>query len=287
MKHLFVPVLVILLFNFSCKKDSAVMPVDVYVAGTANGATLWKNDVATTLPGNRSVANQVFVNGNDVYVTGTTLSSDGTLNAVYWKNGALTTLGKGTGMGIYVLNDDVYVAGFFANNPDFYDAAIWKNGRLTDLGPGQAFAITISGNDVYVAGYSIGNANTPIASYWKNGMLTTLGGGEGDGIAVQGSDVYVSGYSNVLINGIYSGCYWKNGVINQVGSQIYDLHVSGNTIYMAGTLTKGDVTFAAYWKNGTPTLLDQFAMATSVAVSGNDIYVTESLNDGPTDRHSA
>jgi hypothetical protein len=61
-------------------------------------AIYWKNGVPVmlakgTIP---SVANSVFVVGNDVYVAGYQWTPGGKLIATYWKNGELVKLTDGT-----------------------------------------------------------------------------------------------------------------------------------------------------------------------------------------------
>jgi len=107
----------------------AVSGTDVYVTGYTNdGATLWKNGVATVLskPG-VAVANSIIVNGSDTYVSGFS-------NAVvtYWKNGTAVNLSPGNIGNLidasYVALDgnDIYVAGGLSASPE--GSIYWRNG---------------------------------------------------------------------------------------------------------------------------------------------------------------
>jgi len=116
-------------------------------------------------------------------------------------------------------------------------------------------AIAVSGTDVYVAGIGItGNVyNSPqnhIAKYWKNGSAINLTDGthfaEAWSIAVSGNDAYVAGME------------WN-------GRSYQDAN---------GYPNKKSV--AKYWKNSQPVILSDGtndAWTTSIAVSGNDVYV--------------
>ena len=104
--------------------------------------------------------------------------------------------------------------------------------------------------DVYVAGSIDYNIS---AAYWKNGVSVELPlplGGQATSIAVLGNDVYVAG---MRYDGIYNTI---NGYRNRI---------------------------ATYWKNGHPLNLTDGstdATATSIAVSGNDVYVAGSQYNG-------
>jgi hypothetical protein len=221
---------------------------DVYVAGfentgNQNAAKVWKNGIATDLTDGTTAAEaySVYVSGNDVYVAG----QNGNV-AVAWTNGIATNLSDGTtasvAHSVYVSGNDVYVAGQNGNT-----AVVWKNGIATNLSDGTTVAVAhsvyISGNDVYVAGQ-----NGDAATVWKNGVATNLSTAESSALSVfvQDNDVYVAGWKkeNSLSNTVAN--VWKNGVATT-------LPVSGNS-------------YNAY--------------ATSVFVSGNDVFVSGSNLSG-------
>lgn len=158
---------------------------------------------------------------------------------------------------------DVYVSGFVGDGPNpswipnNEHPVYWKNGTQGQLNFDESFpvsersaralSIAVSGNNVYVAGYQL----------WLS---------------------YTSGY-------IPGGTFWKNGIpVNRdsmgiLGTyQLYSLGVFNNDIYMAGW---EPVINAVYWKNENkigitpgydPNALNIRAVATSITVSGNDVY---------------
>ena len=165
--------------------------------------------------------------------------------------------------------------------------------------------------DVYVAGYTSDDANSPYPvynylssgehpTYWKNGSPVRLDygdyrfnnnnkSGKASTIAVSGNNVYVAGYGTWFsyTSGLLPyGVFWKNGIPLDPDSmniyetyELYSLAVSNNDTYMVGWGT-GEAT---YWKNEdritlspgySPTTLNIRATASSIAVSGNDVYVS-------------
>ena len=83
-------------------------------------------------------ATSIFLNGQDVYVSGARQDSVGNLWAVYWKNGAMDTLANYPGTsssvasGVVVAGSDVYVAGVAVVN-GFSWGVFWKNGAESAL----------------------------------------------------------------------------------------------------------------------------------------------------------
>lgn len=169
--------------------------------------------------------------------------------------------------------------------------------------------------DVYVAGYvsDVTNSTYPEfnpyqakdehPTYWKNGSPVQLDygdylgaanfkSGRASAIAVSGNNVYVAGFGTLdsYARGQFPyGVFWKNSIpldpdsmnINDT-HELYSLAVSNNDVYMAGW---GQGNFATYWKNEnpielspaySPPTLSILATASSIAVSGNDVYVSGS-----------
>ncbi len=243
---------------------------------TSDSGILWKNGVATKLPG---YFGQVIVYNNDVYVMGNNLSGQPT----YWKNGipVIVDLARNTtATSIFVSGNDVYATGFETDTISalINDIAVyWKNGTRIKLSTTDSWAnsIFVSGTDVYVAGFDIGTyapgKQDIVPVLWKNGVktylplnlppATTVSGSGVSGatkVVVSGSDVFVIG--NIYINsdfsvtGLYNGYYsycWKNNAIdfsipptNGGGAYFWDLFVKGNDEYILGSST--------YWKNHVP-----------------------------------
>lgn len=219
----------------------------------------WVGDTPHWL-GINTIANDVAISGNDVYVAGSQLNPNGTSVAKYWKNGQEVLLSSVTSQSeansIVVVGTDVYVAG-----KDGHVAKYWKNGQAISLSNGSAeaiaTAIAVAGSDVYVAGCEAGRAK-----YWKNGQEVMLTDGTNSAyaadITVSGGDVYVAGWEST--NGIFPGGfnvakYWKNGQpvsLTGVNAIAYatSIAVHGTDIYVAGSEHNGTGNVAKYWKNG-------------------------------------
>ncbi len=162
-------------------------------------ATVWKNGVATRLGDgkNNSLANGVFLSGNDVIVAGNVTTGDNTVG-VLWKNGAAGTINScRMANSLFVENTNIYVAG--------QDAAllpaVWKNGLPTTLTTGVpetgtntttgAYLKSLSMNDksvLYVAGYrstffngdNLGVHTISVPLLWQDGVPGVLNNGDSD-----------------------------------------------------------------------------------------------------------
>lgn len=233
----------------------------------------------------------------DIYATGGCRDSKGNFTAMYYKNGQpgipLMEAEKGSATSILVVGNDVYVTGDLNGK-----AVYWKNGQLiqlpsTALPPACAFSIAVSGNDVYVVGNGYkpfrdknGNSGRDVMQprYWKNGQEILLpqppgpNGYEGEAsaefITVADNDVYIIGRYG------YMPVYWKNGqrqesISNEL-QRVSNITTANGSVYAVGAQNKQ----AAYWKNGlTKVLTTEESIATAIAVSGNDVYVTGVIGD--------
>ena len=265
--------------------------VDVYVAGadtvferaglfnsTYGIPTYWKNgepvyytDGTNSYTGTAGDATSIVVSGNDVYMSGYARFC-GSMSCgdygMFWKNGISEYLDlPDYPNSLAVSNNDIYIAGsslYLTGTGG--NAAYLKNEVKIELPSGSAgsisTAIAVSGNDVYVAGIGItgnifnGNQNY-IAKYWKNDNATDLTdgstGAQAWSIAVSGNDAYVAGVE------------WN-------GKSYQD--ANGNT-------SQNGV--AKYWKNSQAINLtdgSNSAFATSITVSGTDVYVAGIEWDG-------
>jgi hypothetical protein len=138
--------------NFAKGNAVYVSAQNVYVAGCewGKGAMVWKNGNPQLLSQGNAEASSVFVEGNDVYVTGHEDKGEGPF-AMLWKNGNPQRLSQVNSVAesVFVLNGDVFVVGHEysgkQNQSDEYEgeiikltnkvAMLWKNGvpqRLTD-----------------------------------------------------------------------------------------------------------------------------------------------------------
>jgi len=276
MKKIVVLLLLCLIIAGCNDKDNVVTPTDnakkVFVLNKVGVfSRYFINENVTPLNGlsEGAYVSSMFVDENDVYVTGVLFEGNIT-KAVYWKNGNITELSsEATATGIYVDGSDIYVSGV-KNGAAVY----WKNGTATILEP-NAFTsdITVKNGEVFVSGYTVDKAK-----YWKNGtaiQLESKNGGGTSSISLSGNDIYVGGaVKNEM--GFMVAVYWKNGNLvslsnGMYNAQINDLYISNGDLYAAGF----DGTKAVYWKNGTMTALtdgSSAARANSIFVNGNDVY---------------
>jgi hypothetical protein len=249
----------------------AVSDADVCVAGTYSTNIIrgrfWKNNLPGTLTtSSGSGANDILVDGPDIYVAGYETYSGVTDIAKYWKNGTPVTLVDPSSTFFacaYSLSksgEDLYVAGL-VKGVDESDivATYWKNDNpvyLTDgTQPSSAQDIYVSGNDVYVCGYERNSSDFDVAKYWKNGTSVDLSDGQSNAraysIACKGTDVYVVGY-----DGTGARC-WKNGVAIQVEcnpalTTFKSVYIAGDDVFIAGSEKIDEITpsHAYYWRNG-------------------------------------
>lgn len=153
---------------------------------------------------------------------------------------------------------NIYIGGCI-ERPSYGKPAVWINGILNLLPVGGRDAMVrdlfVEGNDLYAAGSMFTNTN-PAAVYWKNANMTSLTDGVKEGtayrIAVSGTDVYIA-----LVDG-------------------------GPALDMKGFL----------WHNNSTMLMstnpnNSSSYATSVAISGNDVYVGTSETDLTTFQNDA
>ncbi|MDR1356262.1 MAG: T9SS type A sorting domain-containing protein [Tannerellaceae bacterium] len=269
---------------------------DVYVAGTieAKSAVVWKNGVPATLTMPQQAdliyISSLFVNKGDVYVLGYYYKTgSNSRRYIYWKNNALTEVQAGEyPRDMYVSGNDFYLAGSRDAGKKYDVATVWKNGAPTDLTDGNADAyassIHISGNDVYILGGVRFEQPRRIIRMWKNGAPTDITDGVNDadlapqGIYVEGSDVYVSGYDS----GYGNARYWKNGAATKLSDVTWDhdiitsIRAKNGNAYVAGYYQ--DVVSGKYvsklWTNGVAEVNTGDVKYESLAVAGNDIYIS-------------
>ncbi|MEO7483512.1 MAG: hypothetical protein ABIT81_07105 [Ferruginibacter sp.] len=136
--------------NNSIVRKILVKGSDVYAVGQDNlgtngtgRAVVWKNGVPDYLTDGISsdaMANDIFIDGTDIYVCGRKSSGGSGEKAQLWKNGVATVLSasgsNGIAQSVYIKNGDVYVseAGFL-NGP----VRLWKNNIPNLLTTGNNF----------------------------------------------------------------------------------------------------------------------------------------------------
>lgn len=281
--------------TIACKKYvPAQLPADVYISGNLyynndsdiiSQAVYWKNNQLVMLQNNgkSTYASDIYVAGNDVYVSG--FISYGRTNApVYWKNGILNVLTlqnpsvikSGIAKKIMVANNIVYVVGeeYYGGNNVI---KVWQNGigtNLTTIGnDASSYDMDINNGSVYVVGFEK-QADTALNVFnnnWKNNIAQTRVGNNTsilNGIKVVGNDVYTIGTSNFLSS------YRLNGTVQHyfIDAVLKDIVVDNNIRYISGSSQNN----AAYWINdslinlSSPFLIESSADAITINIP--DIY---------------
>lgn len=210
--------------NFNHATSVYVSGDDVFVTICEdNNAILWTNGVRQVL--GEGEANCVFVDGNDVYVGGSTL----------WKNG-INQYYSGTIKAIQVYKGDVYTGGYVG---DYFssEACVWKNGEPYYLGKGRVNAITISENgDLFAAGFikTGASARDIEAVMWKNGIPHVLERAQGD----EPYSMCILDDGRVLISGmgVSSAFLWFDDEYLSIndGGPAYSLTISKGRVYVGG-----------------------------------------------------
>jgi hypothetical protein len=179
---------------------------------------------------------------------------------------------------------DVYIGGHENYFPTF-----WKNNIPTQLENhgknGAISSIKVNDNTIFCLG-SLANSTTPgDSSYyiWKNNsiFITLDQGFTPSDFAVDGNDIYIIGFVNDPQSGNYQGKLWKNGVLSSLTStgeeSLSSITIVNHDVYVAGYIYEGNKSYAAYWKNNTPTLLTNGTTncaVNTIEVFENDVYVT-------------
>jgi predicted RecA/RadA family phage recombinase len=207
---------------------------DVYVSGSTSSGTAvyWKNGIPVTLSpdSGTNYANDLVINGNDVYIVGD-------LHSNYFQTQIAT---------------------------------IWKNGVAMNLTDGSRFAVAngicVSGSDVYACGGELDESGSYIkAEYWKNGTRFILSDSScvsvANGITVSGTDVYVGGNRTagkiISTNGYDTAVLWKNAIPTSIsnasiGAYIYNLASFQSDIYFSYWKSPGNGNnTATYYKNSS------------------------------------
>ena len=318
-------ILVFVVAIMSCSKDSdspAPVPAptpqpisDVFGAGSDNSATsqqfFYKNTTRTNLLELANESNQIqamYVDGNDVYITGGVSVSPATGNtfsqACYWKNNVRVNLphfipatggNYATTFAITIVNGDIYALG--VNGSSFSDRQqliVWKNGVLNyfaSVATGSIYggSIAVYGNDIYVAG-AIEDGTFNKAAYWKNGVITTL-----STTLSSSSDIKVDQTGVHVLYGEYTGGgvatavkYWKDGVNTTISTQqpeVGKMLIKGSDAYVTGAEreTGSFIPKACYWKNGVKTELNGgiTLIGQDIKIGTNgDVFVSSRLSNG-------
>jgi len=155
--------------------------------------------------------------------------------------------------------------------------------------------------DVYVAGHEL-IQDREVATVWRNGVAQHLkmdsGYDDSDALSVfvAGKDIYVSGTEGQYGSLGQEATLWKNGTPQRLNERnvscANSVYVSDNNVYVAGyewntiagTVNPFEKCTPVLWKNGTPQYLSNAKPdsqeASSVFVSGNDVYVVGEMIKG-------
>jgi hypothetical protein len=267
---------------------------NIYIVGSnGKNPVLWKNGVMQILSPTGGLARQVQVYNNYIYIGGISGQSTGGLlnpggpggESVYWINGIQNIVSSSLNpapISFAIAGNNFY----YDNGFNFYENG--SNISLPGKSTGYIASVFVAGNDLYVAGSdSVGDA-----VYWKNqtmhvveqGYYPTHSSGSDPSVFclfVSGNDVYMGG-----VNAGDTAVYWKNGLATPVFviTAINSIFVSGGDLYFIGYLIVGGANTPAYWKNGVeydlPLNGATYGNATSIFVSGTDVYVTGQTSDG-------
>src|SRR5690242_12465430 len=286
------------------EKTEYVFTAGYYKAGGYRIPCYWKDSTRYTLPcldnTKGGSAWNIFVNNNDVYVTGDNYDASGIAVPCYWKNGVRTDLsridnskhGSAQTFGI-MANGDIYIAGSTRNSLDRVVACYWKNGVRTDLPVpattvySSSSAMQIAGDNVYIGGRYT-NGGIDVACYWKNGIRTDVTDPNNTGLSdmnISGTDQYLVGYYQIAAPPYTTtACYWKNGTRTDMPVATYNfditssISISGTDVFISGFYNNNNTGTPCYWKNGIRTDLSVLAnhshgYAMSIFVNGSDIYI--------------
>jgi len=269
----------------------------IYVAGEVSQteACYWENGVKNVLEddgGAYPQATDIFISGNDLFISGNFdlrrgTSSDVYYTACYWENGNLVKITEDISAdceanSIYADSDYIYVAGRERINTvsNTYQVCYWKINRsngdvervnLTDAVINtEATGILVSGSDVYVSGRTNGTA-----CYWKNSedAVEFADFYRSNAISVIGSDIYVA-----VSGGDEGVLFYKNGdKVNLTDASQYgavnSMFVLDNMVYAAGYITNASNPDGVIWKDGQSTgLIDHSSVLESEII---DIFVTK------------
>lgn len=313
MKYIVSALLYLILITacLSCKKQ--VVPVQtvepepkkephVYLAGTVwnevekkYNAFLVKDDELSFLNRNDEAAAilSMFVRDNDIYVGGYLRKlSDKSHTACYWKNGTPTFIDTynesgSSAVSISVSGNNIYTCGWQNNS------SVYRKNEISGTTSSQSSSrrdiynsITVNSDDVYIGGVYIHPVNLKsVPAYWKNNTLVELPVPTGHNgvvkdIAIRGTDVYAVGHTLETDGKNEVATYWKNGTAVKVGdgsvtSEIYCISVSGNDVYMAGSIDRKTM---VCWKNDEVIFSDLTTAQEStyprdIYIFENDVYV--------------
>lgn len=183
---------------------------------------------------------------------------------------------------VFVHNGNVYVAGeqeyyYSPSTPLINHATLWKNGVVhfeSDIAGSTASSVFVSNSDVHMVG--------TWGLHWENNVLRYLSNEQTrivspQSIFVIGGDVFIAGWDEKRINNkdvIYTAMLWKNGVAQYLNFLDESDSSKATSVFVSG----GDVYVAGsennkavVWKNGA----SQFLVPDDALPSyANSVFVT-------------
>jgi hypothetical protein len=326
MKTIFKNILAISIFSilsFSCSKDDASAPTteepyvynaNVFVAGVYdNKAAVWKNGVRTMLSTSKSIANAVFVSGQDVYVAGNTNEDNnrgkGINAALYegkiWKNNIEIYSYSGDYCylnDVEVVGNDVYSVGIIKAAGETYSRpTLFKNSLMIALEPSVSSNSDVNGlkvinGFVFCAGY-LNDGTKDVATLWKykmaDGSVTKTaiasGNNQSELTAIcsdAANNIYVCGQEWSGANGGGKKPFFqKNNDLKQIlpitteSGSVMGIHINDNKVIVVGNQynENGNDRYRkpCYWENGSQNLIFQNTDVASLAA--NSVYYNKSF----------
>ena len=275
----------------------------------------WKNGNWVDLPslgGYEAAVTSLVISGTDVYAAGWcwTGNDSTTQTPGYWLGGLWSVLGGPGSYGavtdsIALPPGDVFVGGYyFTKNsyglvqvPGYWSKSGWVGLPTQSIYGATVNAILSAGGHTYAGGWSTKVISTgptvfvAYPGYWLDGGWAPLPdagyGGSVNSLAVAADGtIYAGGYEDMGYDpqnpqtALSEACYWSGGswvgLTSAIagGPRVTAIAVSANGVFACGN--NGSTT--GYWSNGAWTPLS--GNVTSIAVSGNDVYVGGSNTSG-------
>ncbi len=234
-------------------------------AQSAPGDEHW--DYRFGLPGANGAISAIAVQGNEVYVGGTLITSIGNVmatNIAKWDGQNWTALGSGissSGQAIvfqiaFGTNGDLYAGGMFtaagsvaATNVARWNGVSWSPlGKGIGAGPANAIpvgALAVSGNNLFVGGTftNAGGLNIKALAQWDGANWSAVGGGLQGGtnlfvsaLLADGNDLFVGGnFTNAGGQAINCIAKWDGNNWSSLGSGLTGSSVTVTGIRKCGT----------------------------------------------------
>ncbi|MCL2074260.1 MAG: InlB B-repeat-containing protein [Marinilabiliaceae bacterium] len=277
-------------YSYIFVNSMAISGDDIYVVTQELSSSwqsfgrLWINGVAQSGYDNASELHSVFIDGNDIYVAGTTGKT-----AIIWKNGtqlySYTSEYAGAFPSVIVADGDVYYMGgdygAFGKNSikqstigndangyntigkitNDYGVKVWKNDEMLYTLGEEVYGGSLCFSDgvLYAAGQA-SNANyVPQAKIWIDGVGTVLEEvwGAAESIFVLDGDVYVAGWYGNYPK--LAATVWKNGDATTLSSGGFNLT---HSIFVVQTTNYYTVTFDGEEIDIEPQIIEEGKLAT-------------------------